>query len=354
MELPRIQENPLVSVLVANYNYGRFLPELTDSMLEQTYPNWELIICDDGSTDGSSTVLERLQERDLRIKPVFKGNGGQVSAWNAAYEQAAGEIIALLDADDWFRKDKLEMVIKAFADQPGAGLVYHRLQCTDKTGAYVMNPVPDLLPSGWLADDAIRYGGVPFHGTTTMAFRREFAEYVFPLPEELGHAGDAYLGMVAAVTTEIAAIPDALTFYRLHGDNHSGLGNVALLHSQSTDHWVGVSLLAFSWYRQFLLQQFGELFADKVRVEDMRILQRYLPPLYILAGNRSTGVHGFSRKQILDMLPNSRRAVLWRVLFALPSFISRRLLVLWWTDAGWKRFVRPIVGFLGLREGQSP
>ena len=102
MELPPLGESPLVSVLMGNYNYGRYIGEALDSVLRQTYSNFEVIVCDDGSTDDSREVVARYCDRDTRIRMVVKENGGLASALNAAYAASRGEIICLLDADDVF------------------------------------------------------------------------------------------------------------------------------------------------------------------------------------------------------------------------------------------------------------
>ncbi len=73
---------PLVSILINNYNYGRFLSKAIDSALNQEYQNIEVIVVDDGSTDDSRKIIESYGER---IKPVLKENGGQASAFNAGF-----------------------------------------------------------------------------------------------------------------------------------------------------------------------------------------------------------------------------------------------------------------------------
>src|SRR6266852_6280716 len=87
VELAPLCENPLISLLTANYNYARYLGEAIESALGQTYTNFELIVCDDGSTDNSCEVAEHYVRRDPRVRLVRKQNGGQVSATNAAYRE---------------------------------------------------------------------------------------------------------------------------------------------------------------------------------------------------------------------------------------------------------------------------
>lgn len=101
----------LVSILINNYNYGRFLPNAIDSALKQTYPNIEVVVVDDGSTDNSREVINSYIDQ---IIPVFKNNGGQASAINAGFAASKGEIICFLDADDIFLPDKVSEVVNMF------------------------------------------------------------------------------------------------------------------------------------------------------------------------------------------------------------------------------------------------
>ncbi len=91
--------NPKLSILINNYNYGRFLGEAIDSALAQTYRNIEIIVVDDGSTDNSCEIIAGYGDR---IIPILKENGGQASAFNAGFAISTGEWIALLDSDDVF------------------------------------------------------------------------------------------------------------------------------------------------------------------------------------------------------------------------------------------------------------
>ena len=96
-----INKNPKVSILVPQYNTKKVLLETIESVLSQTYRNWEMIIVDDCSTDGSYEYAMTLSEKDQRIK-VFQldCNSGPGAARKYAFEKATGEIIAFLDSDD--------------------------------------------------------------------------------------------------------------------------------------------------------------------------------------------------------------------------------------------------------------
>jgi hypothetical protein len=104
-----VRELPRFSVLVPVYNHAHFLPMTLDTLRAQTYPHWEAIVVNDGSTDGTPAVMEEYARRDPRFKLVHKANGGTASALNAALDGATQEWICWLSSDDFFKANKLEI-----------------------------------------------------------------------------------------------------------------------------------------------------------------------------------------------------------------------------------------------------
>ena len=105
--------SPLVSIITPNYNCARFIAQTIESVLAQTYTNWEMLIVDDCSTDGSYEIAQKYAEKDSRIK-VFrneKDSGAAVSR-NRAIEASSGEYVAFLDSDDLWLPEKLERQLK--------------------------------------------------------------------------------------------------------------------------------------------------------------------------------------------------------------------------------------------------
>lgn len=103
----------LISVIIPVYNVEKTLERAVQSVLDQTYTDLEILLVNDGSTDGSGALCDQLAQRDARIKVIHKPNGGLSSARNAGMDQAAGDFFAFLDSDDYFERDILE----SFADQ---------------------------------------------------------------------------------------------------------------------------------------------------------------------------------------------------------------------------------------------
>src|SRR5262249_3765636 len=104
---------PLASIIVNNYNYGPFLRHSIDSALAQTYPNKEVIVVDDGSTDEPR---ENIASYGKQIIAVVKDNGGQASAFNAGFAVSRGESVLFLDSDDLLLPSTLEKTVPLLED----------------------------------------------------------------------------------------------------------------------------------------------------------------------------------------------------------------------------------------------
>jgi glycosyltransferase involved in cell wall biosynthesis len=211
---------PLVTILINNYNYGRFLRDAIDSALNQTYPNTEVIVVDDGSTDDSREIIVSYGER---VIPVFKRNGGQASAVNAGFAASGGDIVCFLDSDDTWLPQKVEQVVRAAISHDAAKLIYHRIQRVDALGNHLGQPQPRSLLQGNIASTVIKSCGwwdVP--PMSALSFRREYLSAVLNMPEDVYrlHA-DAYLETLAPLLGEVAGLGQVLSAYRLHGSNLS-------------------------------------------------------------------------------------------------------------------------------------
>lgn len=219
-----LEARPLVSVLVANYNYERFIAQAIDSVLGQTYQNFEVVICDDGSTDGSIEIIESYEKRDRRIRHIGQANGGHGSALNAAFKASRGEIICLLDSDDLFLPAKIERVVSSLGEQRGAGISVHRvIRVNEARRPQGVWPLYGALPEGWRGEELLSSGGVlPYLPPTSgLSFRRDVAERIFPLPtyRPIGACPDQVMMRLAPMISPIAKLDDALAEYRVHGSN---------------------------------------------------------------------------------------------------------------------------------------
>lgn len=112
-----------ISIAVPSYNYSRFLPACLDSIRQQKYTNFEVLIADGGSVDGSIEIIEQYCEVDSRFKFVSRSDSGQADAIKRAFSVATGDILCFLNADDCYLHDEVfSMVIESFMRNPDAGV----------------------------------------------------------------------------------------------------------------------------------------------------------------------------------------------------------------------------------------
>lgn len=224
VRLPELPPQPLVSVLITSFNYSRFIGATIESVLDQTYHNLEVIICDDASSDDSCSVIEQYVQRDPRVRLIRRPqNGGMAAATNDAYAASSGKIICLLDSDDIFDPVKIERVVNQFLALPNVGLVIHAMNVVDQTGSHIQQiPYLTAFEHGWIAERVIQRGGrwrdMP---TSALCFRRELAEFAFPIPEASFRRGahDGFIFTLLPLLTEVSAIDEPLSNYRVHGQN---------------------------------------------------------------------------------------------------------------------------------------
>jgi glycosyltransferase involved in cell wall biosynthesis len=214
-ELNFSQQNLLVSVIIGNYNYGRFLGEAINSVWQQTYQNFELIIVDDGSTDNSREIIESYGDK---IIAIFQPNKGQGEAFNVGIAKAQGEIICFLDADDYYHPDKLSKIVNGFRTHPQWVQISHgriAIDC-DRTpigsGSKTHN-------QGDVSHLLLRWGRYSMGITSALAYRRQVLEQVLPIPTLRHEAADTYLTAVVPFYGEVGCIDEPLMFYRIHGNN---------------------------------------------------------------------------------------------------------------------------------------
>lgn len=210
-----MNNKPLISVIINNCNYDRFLREAIDSVLNQTYDNYELIIVDDGSTDDSRKIIDEYYEKhpDL-IKRIYKLNGGQASAFNAGFAASQGDIIAFLDSDDYWFPQKLEKIIEVHEQY---GIVQHDLS-KNGSGPFVRNLRNNIDFQRLLKEFGYSESNSP---TSALSFSRDVLLKVFPVPEEAFKiCADDFVRINALYFSDIYNIDEVLGFYRIHDSNN--------------------------------------------------------------------------------------------------------------------------------------
>lgn len=205
---------PLVSVVIPNYNYGRYVGEAVESVLAQTYPNVEIVVVDDGSKDDSREVLGRFGDR---IKLVEQSNGGPgpAKARNRGAAESSGEYLCFLDADDRWLPTKVQRQIERFQADPELGFVHVGEEKITSQG----EPIGVILDGheGWIAEEMLVFGRnvIVAGGSGVMVPRRIFDE-VGAFDTRLSISEDFDLCFRVAARYRVGFIAEPLIQVRSH------------------------------------------------------------------------------------------------------------------------------------------
>ena len=248
-----LESNPLVSIIINNYNYDRFVSAAIDSALNQTYPHVEIIVVDDGSTDNSRNIIA---DYGNRIVSVLKSNSGQASSYNEGFKASQGEIICLLDSDDIFHQEKVEKIVNLFRANNLLDLpivFFNSFEAIDEQGLVSHNVTPRSVYPDWSAlakirgdrytggdryffngelnrvctpdlmyEFASKYRHIPYIGMpgSNMSLSRNLACQIFPLPvTSFKTCADSLLGRAASLLGYVYSTNLTLNQYRIHGSN---------------------------------------------------------------------------------------------------------------------------------------
>ena len=209
------------SIIVTNYNYALYLGQAVQSALAQTDVEVEVVVVDDGSTDGSKEILASFGPA---IKAVMQDNGGQNSAFNAGFAASTGSMVIFLDADDMLRPDIAAAVSDAVKNEPDLARVVFRLQAVDEVGEPLHLLVPPAglpLPSGDVRAEVLRSADdVVWPPTTGNAFPAWVLAELLPLPVDDEPTGaDMYLHPLSPLLGTVVALDRVGGSYRMHQRN---------------------------------------------------------------------------------------------------------------------------------------
>ena len=205
----------LISVVIPTFNYGRFVVEAVASALDQTYTNREVIVVDDGSTDGTRAVLAPYIDR---VRYLYQENQGLSAARNTGIGAARGEWVALLDSDDVWHPRKLEVQARSIGDHPEAGLV----ASGSLVGAGPPWPTIDLQVDA--VATPISYEDLVFRsrfGPSGVLVRKACFDSVGLFDHELSAAEDRDMWLRLARRYPVDLLDTPLWWYRVHGASMS-------------------------------------------------------------------------------------------------------------------------------------
>lgn len=298
-----MQADIRVSVVICNYNYGHYIKEAIDSVLEQTKAAHQIIVVDDGSTDDS---LAKVGDYGGLLQIVAKENGGQISAYNAGFGLVSGDVVVFLDSDDKLLPEALATIAKAFMEN-GATRVQYKLRLIDRRGVPTGVVIPTKLSSGDRADQ-VRRGALflasPGSGNAYLA---SALRKLMPLPEtqEERHGADFFTGYGTALLGAVKALDQVLAEYRVHnqvdsenlcfGNAKLGMTEAEMLQSR------------FRRFKRWIMERTGQSIDVHAAIADFSIeKQDYAKAIFSPSGYIEGLLGGFKR------LPHIMRSIMYR------------------------------------------
>lgn len=201
---------PLVSIYIANHNYGRYIDQAIRSALAQSLPNFELIVIDDGSTDNSREIIESYRDHP-RVIPIFQHNQGLTVTNNIALRASRGKYIMRLDADDWLDPHILEVLSNVLERNPDVGMVFPDYYHVDPDGTVI-----EVVRRHDFGEVTLR--DQPAHGACTMIRRQcllDLDGYDESLRCQDGY--DLWVRFIEKFQVRNVNLP--LFYYRQHGES---------------------------------------------------------------------------------------------------------------------------------------
>jgi glycosyltransferase involved in cell wall biosynthesis len=208
-----------VSIVIGTYNYADYLPAAVESALAQVGATTEVVVVDDGSTDGTPGLLNRWSGSIVNIRTE---NRGQLAALATGFARTSGRMVVFLDADDVLLPQAAQVIRDASTDDALAKLHWPMPEIDDRGLAIGSVRPTEALPSGDLTAQLCRLGpeGAAYPPTSGNAWRREFLERVLPGPgDQFRLAADQYLAVLAPFHGLVGRVDEPLSQYRRHADS---------------------------------------------------------------------------------------------------------------------------------------
>lgn len=209
-----IDKKPLISVMMPCHNGANYLESTINSIQNQTYTNWELIFVDDGSTDHTLAIIQKLADKDDRIRVYTMPHGGRGHARNACLEHVRGEFIAICDADDISFPERFEKQIKYLLlnkeiDVVGSWWIPFSSQLPIRS-----EPVRKSPTSPIAFRESFRRGKMRIHNATTMLRSHLFRQYGGYDVEQKRAQDYEFFARVSKAGVQFSALAEPLIFYR--------------------------------------------------------------------------------------------------------------------------------------------
>jgi GT2 family glycosyltransferase len=282
---------PLVSIVLPTYNRERYLREAVDSVLAQTYQRWELIVVDDGSTDGTLGYLARLP--DPRVRLVHHEHAGQPArVRNRGAGEAAGEYLAFLDSDDVWEPRKLELQIQDLRGRRECRWGYAYCRRIGPEGEPLpLPPGRGGLPySGWITDKLITVEAVVTMPTVIMT--RDFFRELGGFDERFRYFSDYEFWIRCSLASPVTVVTEPLARVRDHSGSYTR-GRIEVL-----EYWAQVTDMVRARTKDPALRR-------------ICVTQKSWIQLRVAARYRQAGMYGASLRTLIRSVRYRQRPVAW-------------------------------------------
>ena len=265
--MERNRDKPLISIIMNCYNGEKYLHKCLNSVLKQTYKNWEIIFWDNQSNDKSAKIFK--DYKDDRLKYYCADSHIEIlyRARNYALKKANGEFIAFLDVDDWWLPEKLEKQIPLF-DDPNVGLVYGNVRLFFEKKNKKKIYKKGNLPTGKILNELLNDYVI---GSPTYVIRKkslENLEYCFN--DDFHIIGDFDINIRLAAKWKVQCVQSAVAFARIHGKN------LSLLHSEKGIHELK------AWFK---LMKNDQLISSQNNFNKVLLMACYLETMHSIMEN---------------------------------------------------------------------
>jgi len=324
---------PLISVIIPAYNAQKTILETVESVLQQTFVDFEVIIVDDGSQDSTLKIVSDIT--DSRLKVLSYPNAGACVSRNRGFAQAKGEFIAFLDADDLWTPDKLEAQLAALQANPQAAVAYSWTNCIDEASQFLRRgnhlSINGDVYAELLLSDVLENGSNPL-------IRREALAAVGGFDESLTGVEDWDLYLRLAVNYKFVAVPSPQVLYRISTNSRSSqMLRVESASLQVIDKAFAEAPAALQHLKKYSLANLYSYLTFKA-VEGLPQRQQGLTAARFLL------------KAVANNPSLLRARVLIKVLFkiAVMTILSPQLAQMVLTKAGKSSDVRALLGYMRL------
>lgn len=220
------------SIIIPVYNVEKYLRECLDSVLNQTFADWNAICVNDGSTDGSAAILEEYGNKDNRFRIISQPNGGLSAARNTGLKAATGEYVLFLDSDDWIEDNALEILSNDLDDEDM--LCFSGRRYFERKGLYhdadMLKERSYVSGMDYYNENALQSRDFAFVCVVLRAYRRTFLiENCLWFKEGIYHEDNLFTPIACYYAKKVRQVSDCLYDYRVRANSITTTGNVKRL-----------------------------------------------------------------------------------------------------------------------------